>query len=148
MIMDIEYAQKKLVESGIRPSRPRVAIYHYLLNVKTHPTNETIYNVLHKQIPTLSRTTVYNTVCLLEGANLIQRLFIEEGEVRYDALTCTHGHLKCSKCGGVSDVMLNEKFVKLLSEEKVNSFCSEQNESSPKIEKSHLYFYGTCAQCL
>ena len=54
---------------GIHPSVQRIAIMDYLLKNHTHPTVDEVYVALCKVIPTLSKTTVYNTL----------RLFSEHG---------------------------------------------------------------------
>ena len=54
-----------LKDHGIRPSLQRVCVYRYLRGVKTHPTVDEIYSALLPEYPSLSRTTVYNTLELL-----------------------------------------------------------------------------------
>ena len=55
---------KYLQGYGIKPSIQRIAIMDYLLTHKTHPSIEEIYLALCDEIPTLSKTTVYNTLKL------------------------------------------------------------------------------------
>lgn len=58
-----------LISYNIKPSVQRIAIMDYLLAHKTHPSIDEIYLALCKDIPTLSKTTVYNTL----------KLFVEHG---------------------------------------------------------------------
>jgi len=51
---------------GIRPSVQRVAVYAYLCEHPVHPTVETVYSALSSDYPTLSKTTIYNTLRLFE----------------------------------------------------------------------------------
>ena len=53
-----------LRELGISPSPQRVAIYDFLKKNPVHPTVDTIYRAVLDDLPTISRTTVYNTVNL------------------------------------------------------------------------------------
>ena len=53
-----------LISYNIKPSVQRIAIMDYLLAHKTHPSIDEIYLALCKDIPTLSKTTVYNTLKL------------------------------------------------------------------------------------
>jgi len=53
-----------LSQQGIRPSFHRLKIFEYLINERTHPTADEIYEVLKKEIPAISRATVYNTLRL------------------------------------------------------------------------------------
>jgi Fur family peroxide stress response transcriptional regulator len=60
---------------------------------------DTIFNDLSPEIPTLSRTTVYNTLELLKAQGLVLSLDFGEGYIRYDADTSPHVHFECEKCG-------------------------------------------------
>jgi len=94
-----------LVSHGIRPSVQRVTVLHYLRGVKTHPTVDTIYQDLLPENPSLSRTTVYNTLQLLSDNGLVLTLDFGEGYLRYDADCSPHCHFKCKSCGQVYDLM-------------------------------------------
>ena len=59
----------RLLEHNIKPSMQRIAIMNYLMEHKTHPSADEIYTELSPSMPTLSKTTVYNTL----------RLFSEQG---------------------------------------------------------------------
>ena len=52
-----DYSQV-LLEHNIKPSYQRMQILGYLDAFRNHPTVETIYQALVKNIPTLSRTTI------------------------------------------------------------------------------------------
>ena len=53
-----------LKNHDIKPSYQRMKIFQYLLDNHVHPTVDTIYKALCPEIPTLSKTTVYNTLNL------------------------------------------------------------------------------------
>lgn len=69
MVAKDKEAYKRLEDCGLRPSVQRLLIMDYLLSHHTHPTVEEVYRDLCKKCPTLSKTTVYNTL----------RLFSEKG---------------------------------------------------------------------
>ncbi len=56
----MEKLRAYLEEEGIQPSYHRLKILEYMMNHRTHPTVDIIYKNLSKEIPTLSKTTVYN----------------------------------------------------------------------------------------
>ena len=58
----------KLIENGISPSITRIKIYEYLYGNKNHPTVNDVYISLSEEIPTLSKTTVYNTLKMFVNA--------------------------------------------------------------------------------
>ena len=65
MNISIKASAKLLKEKDISPSIQRIRVLEYLQNSKNHPTVDNIYNDLIKEIPTLSKTTVYNILKLL-----------------------------------------------------------------------------------
>ena len=65
-----------LLAHNIRPSLTRVMIFDYLREHRTHPTADEIYMALSLKAPTLSKTTVYNTVKLLQGEGIIKIITI------------------------------------------------------------------------
>ena len=50
--MTEQEANNRLLETGIRPSKQRLAIMAWLINHPIHPTVEDVYQGLYKQIPT------------------------------------------------------------------------------------------------
>lgn len=122
--------------NGIKPSYQRIKIFEFLMNTKEHPTVDTIYKSLVTDIPTLSKTTVYNTLNLFVENNIALLITIEENETRYDADISVHGHFKCDTCGRVADfsVVLDAVEVKELS--------------GFQIDQKHVYFKGICDRCV
>ena len=96
-------AYQRLVEKGIRPSLQRIAIMDWLIKHPTHPTIEDVYKGLAESIPTLSKTTVYNTLRMLSEHNAAQMITIDEHRVCYDGNIKSHVHFYCRNCGKVID---------------------------------------------
>lgn len=100
----ISNISEKLQSFNIRPSVQRLAVYQFLIENHNHPTADTIYAALSPSIPTLSRTTVYNTLKQFVDCGLVQTLTIEDGILRFDADITNHMHFKCRCCGELFDV--------------------------------------------
>jgi Fe2+ or Zn2+ uptake regulation protein len=130
-----------LEQKGIIPSYHRIKIYEYLVNNKSHPTADRIYMDMIKQIPTLSKTTIYNTLKTLSGKGLISSITIEDNEVRFDPDTKLHGHFKCINCGTLYDVDLRSSLKNGLSDFITSS------EMEHTITESQVYFKGICKKC-
>ncbi|NLY90478.1 MAG: transcriptional repressor [Firmicutes bacterium] len=96
-----------LEQVGVRPTHQRIEIMKYLKEHRVHPTAEMIYSQLKEAIPTFSKTTVYNTLKLLEEKGVISALATDEDQVRYEANMTPHGHFKCVKCGALFDLNLD-----------------------------------------
>ena len=71
-------SQKMIIEAlnnkSISPSTARIEIYNYLSKDEIHPTGDEIYKDLMDAIPTLSKTTVYNTLNLFVKNKLIRAI--------------------------------------------------------------------------
>lgn len=125
MNIRIDNVGEYLKEHGIKPSYQRMRIFQYLLDYHNHPTVDIIYKALCPEIPTLSKTTVYNTLNLFVEKKIVNVIIIEENETRYDLVSVTHGHFKCQKCGAVYDVELQDNH---FHEEKLLEGCQvEEN---------------------
>lgn len=131
-----ENLKNKLKENNIRLSHQRLKILEYIYDNLNHPTVDEIYNDLHEEIPTLSKTTIYNTLNTLVDVNLVKVLNIENNETRYDPTIDDHGHFKCKKCGKIFDFKLNYDSLDI---EELHGF---------KIHKKDLYFKGICPTCV
>lgn len=136
----MENVQEYLLSKGIRPSPQRVAIMNYLLDNCNHPTVEAVYDTLHVSMPTLSKTTVYNTLKLFEEKQVVQLLNIEEKNVRLDATMEPHAHFQCMRCGKIFDVPINSdgKMVDLLGANEMKGF---------KVQQTQIYYKGICPHC-
>lgn len=130
-------AYNRLVECDIRPSVQRIAIMDYLLTHPIHPTIDDVYKGLYKSIPTLSRTTVYNTLRMMSEKNAAQMITINEHRVCYDGNTKPHVHFLCKECGKVLD----------LFDEKAPQLESSINIDGNIVDEMQLYYKGTCAEC-
>jgi Fe2+ or Zn2+ uptake regulation protein len=126
---------KKLEDSGIQPSFQRMKIFEYLVKNRVHPTVEDIYSRLSPEIPTLSKTTIYNTLKILADKKIISQVTVEENESRYDYSESPHLHFKCKKCGGLYDIFHK---CGLLEEKEIDGHS---------IDEHHLYLKGLCKNC-
>ncbi len=125
-----------LSNHGIKPSYPRLQIYKYLQNKKNHPTVDSIYLSLVEEIPTLSKTTVYNTLKLFSEAGLVNPLNLDENEKRYELVDEDHLHFKCLKCGQIYDIKYDE----------INLLPSKYKNF--KIQDKHILLKGICENCI
>jgi Fur family peroxide stress response transcriptional regulator len=127
---------QKFTQHDLRPSPQRVAVMKYLCRHKTHPSAETIYTALAPSYPTLSRTTVYQTLEKLYERGLAQKINIEDGEMRFDADMSNHGHFKCVACGEVFDFFYAQ------------DYGFPKMEGAFEVQEKHLYYKGNCPACV
>lgn len=133
----MDFVVEHLKKHGIKPSVQRVAIMSYLMEYCTHPTVDVIYRDLHSKMPTLSRTTVYNTLSLLEEKDALSVLTIDSRNIHYDGDTSPHAHFMCRSCRRIFDVPLPSD----------NIDGSVAMPAGFKVEHTHLYYDGLCDKC-
>lgn len=136
MLCNTENIKDYLVEKNIKPSFARIKILEYLIVEKNHPTVDKIYSELAKEMPTLSKSTVYNTLNSFIKEDVARVVTIEEGETRYDVDITNHGHFKCRDCGEIYDFKINEMGI---DKDGLEDF---------KVDEKNVYYLGSCKNCL
>jgi len=124
-----------LRQFSIKPSVQRSAVMDFLLKNRIHPTIDQIYTALSPTMPTLSKTTVYNTLDLFVERGAVRALAIDEKNARYDVDVSAHAHLKCRNCGAIRDVFnLDPSLFKI-------------PETKFKIDSIEISYFGVCESC-
>ena len=132
----MKQSKELLQTKGLKPTYQRLRILKYLEKHRTHPTVEMIYEDLFKEIPTISKTTIYNTLNALLEKGIIHAITITGTETRYDHRDSPHHHLLCKRCGKIIDIEIECPYI-------------NRNEiDGHRIEEIHGYFKGICRECL
>lgn len=126
-----------LISYNVKPSVQRIAIMDYLLKHKTHPCVDEIYMALNKEIPTLSKTTVYNTLKLFVEHGAALMLTIDEKNACFDADVSPHAHFLCKTCGRIFDMPYSNEVQRMESID-MNGF---------QVDEIHQYYKGVCPHC-
>lgn len=123
-----------LEQTGIRPTLQRLAVIEYLAACHSHPSADETHTALSVAYPTLSRTTVFNTLRLFVEKGLAHEVDISADVIRYDfALQTPHAHFQCTRCLRIFDIPFD-----LAAIAKPEGFvCDNVN----------LYFKGICPRC-
>ena len=122
--------------AGLKSSQQRDAILDNLKNRYDHPTAETLYLDLKKEMPALSLATVYRNLKVLESEGLLIRIPGNDAE-HYDGNFNNHYHLTCSNCKSIIDIEVKgEQVIDTLP----------HNFGGDIICHSLMYF-GICPEC-
>lgn len=135
-------AKSYLLEKGIRPSPQRIAIMRFLMEHRVHPTVDMVYAELHSDMPTLSKTTVYNTLKHFEEKGAIQVLNIDEKNVRLDSIITPHAHFLCRNCGSIFDMPLSQAALEQLA-----AVASIPELADFEVGETQIYHKGICPKC-
>ena len=132
----LEKYVKILKENNLKVTPQRLTVLKYLGEHCTHPTTDKIYTDLKTNNPSLSKTTVYNSLEVLEKHGILQSITISGSERRYDFKHGMHHHFLCKKCGRITDIDVEcPNLGKML-------------ECGHNVEEVHGYFKGICKNCM
>ncbi len=130
----MENTSDLLRHHNIKPSFTRVMIYDFLKSNMNHPTVEEIFQALNPVLPTLSKTTVYNTLDLFIEKHLVQALLMQQ-QKHYDLITHPHAHFKCDLCDAIID--LDVQPPKL----------DQKTAQDYSVYTAQLVYRGVCKEC-
>lgn len=120
-----------------RDTRQRKLVLDIAQRFKIHPTAEEIYQLVHKEYPSISLGTVYRNLNVLVEQGELIRIHVP-GSDRFDSRTDPHYHMICRCCSRVFDV--EEKYMPRIHEE-------AEKHSVHRIEGHTILFQGICADC-
>jgi Fur family ferric uptake transcriptional regulator len=133
--------------NGLKVTNQRIAILEVLSNRPgQHLTAEEIYDCVRQDYPDIGLATVYRTIQLLSELNLIDKLNLDDGYVRYEIGARSqqesshhHHHLICLECGNIyafqDDLLEN-------LEERIHE------TTGFKVSDHEVKLYGHCKECI
>ena len=121
-----------------RETKQREAILRVLRNTRAHPTADWIYEEVKKEIPNISKGTVYRNLQVLQEDGAVSELNLNGTLSRFEAKQASHYHFRCEQCGKVFDL-----------DEPVNNELDERVAKRTGFKVSHhqLEFRGLCIDC-
>ena len=138
--------KEKLREKGLKVTQQRILVLSVLeQNSGVHMTAEDLYGLVSKDYPEIGLATVYRTLQLLWDMQLVDRINLDDGCVRYEIAHLrkgnaphSHHHLICRSCGRV--ISFDGDLLDGLEEhiEKTTGFHVLDHE---------VKFYGLCRDC-
>ena len=121
-----------------RATKQKAAILDVLKNTRSHPTADHIYDVVRRQIPSISKGTVYRNLQVLLEEGIISELHLNGTLSRYEEKQFEHYHFRCKKCGHIFD--LDEPVDKEI-DKKISA------RTGFKISSHYMEFIGLCKDC-
>lgn len=122
----------------IKHSKQRDRIQAFLMTRYDHPTAETVYLNMRKEMPNISLATVYRNLSLLVDLGEIQRITTGNGPDRFDGNAKPHNHFTCRGCGRVLDLSMED--INFVDELAGKNFQG-------RIDGHSILFYGLCPDC-
>lgn len=133
--------------NGLKVTNQRIAILEVLSNRPgQHLTAEEIYDCVRQDYPDIGLATVYRTIQLLSELNLIDKLNLDDGYVRYEIAAKSlednshhHHHLICLECGNI--YAFQDDLLETLEERIEETLGFEVLDHEVKL-------YGHCKKCI
>ena len=121
-----------------RETKQRETILRVLRNTRSHPTADCIYEEVRKEIPNISKGTVYRNLRILQESGQISELNLNGTVSRFEAKQESHYHFRCEQCGRVFDI-----------DEPVDRELDRKvaKRTGLKISYHQLEFRGLCHDC-
>jgi len=95
---------ERLHQVGLKATGPRLLILAALEHDRNHPTAEQLYQTLRKDYPSLSLSTVYQTLEAFLRTGLCRRVTDIDDRLRVDGTPQDHDHAVCRLCGTIFDI--------------------------------------------
>jgi Fe2+ or Zn2+ uptake regulation protein len=121
-----------------KKTKQRETILRVLRNTRSHPTADWIYEEVKKEIPKISKGTVYRNLQVLQENGTVSELNLNGTVSRFEAKQESHYHFRCEQCGRVIDV---DQPVDRELDQKV------ARRTRLKISYHQLEFRGICHDC-
>jgi Fur family transcriptional regulator, peroxide stress response regulator len=121
-----------------RQTKQRDAILRVLNTNRTHPAADWIYEEVKKEIPNISKGTVYRNLQVLQEDGVISTLDLSGTLSRYEVKQKSHYHFRCEKCGRIFD--LDEPI-----DNDIDAKISRQ--TGFKVSHHQTEFRGFCKEC-
>lgn len=142
-----ELLKEKLRGKGLKVTQQRMLVLQTLADRSgSHMAAEDIYELIRERYPEIGLATVYRTLQLLLEMQLVDRINLDDGCVRYEIghlfegdTKHNHHHLICRVCGKVlpfEDDLLDELERHI------------EEDTGFHIQDHQLKFYGHCKDCL
>lgn len=99
---NIDHFIELCAKNGCRCTPQRLAVYRYICGNRNHPDVDTIWNDLKKEMPFITRESVFRILNELSQMGIIYRMD-KIVNAHFDGSADSHGHFICESCGAIRD---------------------------------------------
>ncbi|HWL35393.1 MAG TPA: Fur family transcriptional regulator [Frankiaceae bacterium] len=133
-----EELERLLRDSGLRVTRPRVAVLT-AVHAQPHAETETLIGVVRAGLGRVSHQAVYDVLRALTSAGLIRRIEPSGSVPRYEArVGDNHHHVVCRTCGTIADVDCAVGYTPCLTASDDHGFV---------VDEAEVVYWGRCPEC-
>lgn len=125
-------------EAGLSLTHQRLVLYRAVLEMRSHPSPEAIYERVRGEVPSISLGTVYKNIRAFMDAGLVREVSPHHGTLRLETNLEEHHHLVCTRCKAIVDLQESDLEPVRLKRELPGGF---------RVDRYNVEFRGLCAQC-
>ena len=129
--------RRTLHNRGMRMTPQRQLVLDAVRELK-HATPERICEQVQRVAPAVNITTIYRTLDLLEGLDLVWHTHLGHGAPSYSTQAHEHVHLVCHRCAEVTEIP---------PEELIDLTARLREQFGFVLNPSHLALSGRCVRC-
>lgn len=129
--------RRTLHDRGMRMTPQRQLVLDAVRELH-HATPERICEHVQRSAPAVNITTIYRTLDLLEGLDLVRHTHLGHGAPSYSTLPHEHVHLVCHRCGEITEIP---------TEELDELTAGLRERFGFTLDPSHLALVGRCRNC-
>lgn len=127
-----------LRQHDLKVTPQRLAILEVLVGEETHPTAEEVHETLQAEHPTVSLSTVYDTLSRFEDLGIVDSFRVGDGATRYEFANEPHVNVVCVECREVVDV----------DSPAVSDLVSDvEDRSAFSLQDQPVELRGRCGDC-
>ncbi len=121
-----------------RKSEQRERIFEIIYQDNAHPTAQTVYDILRKEMPSVSLGNVYRNIGILVEEGRVTCRNFGDGIEHYDAILTMHYHFICQRCNRVTDfnMPVQDDIIRLA-----------KKKTGHTITGHTIHFFGICDLC-
>ena len=113
-------------------------IYSAVCRLKNHPTADAVYQEIHAEHPSISRSTVYRALHQMSESGQLQKVRMCDGADCFDHDITPHCHARCKRCGKIFDLFYDTPPVAGIENLMTDGF---------EITDYYLQLEGVCRRC-
>ena len=114
------------------------AILRSVMDSRSHPTAEDVYQEVQKNLPNIGFATVYRNLAALAKEGKIKEVQFIDKKKRYEGNTHQHQHFICTDCARIIDMELTALLNIQEAVDKIQ--CHD-------VKDYNLELVGICASC-
>lgn len=136
---DVPDSTSLLRAAGLRVTRPRLVVMD-AVETNAHADTDTIFTAARRQLPDISRQTVYDILHALTAVGLARRIQPAGATARYESrVGDNHHHVVCRSCGVIADVDRAVGEAPCLT---------ASDDLGFDIDEAEVIYWGLCPDCV